>query len=58
MIIEIDPKVDIVFHNLFGSLEHPLLTMSLVNSLLGRVSLPMAVELTIENPFQLALYAK
>lgn len=58
MIIEIDPKVDIVFHNLFGSLEHPLLTMSLVNSLLGRVSLPKAVELTIENPFQLALYAK
>jgi hypothetical protein len=31
MIIEIDPKVDIVFHNLFGSLEHPLLSMSLVN---------------------------
>jgi predicted transposase/invertase (TIGR01784 family) len=57
MIIEIDPRVDIVFHNLFGSPEHPLLTMSLVNSLLGRVHLPKAVELTVENPFQFALYA-
>jgi len=58
MIIEIDPRVDIVFHNLFGSLEHPRLTMSLVNSLLGRVHLPKAVELKVENPFQLALFAK
>jgi hypothetical protein len=39
MIIKIDPRVDIVFHNLFGSLEHLRLTMSLVNSLLGRVNL-------------------
>ena len=58
MIIEIDPRVDIVFHNLFGSLEHPRLSMSLVNSLLGRVHLPKAVELKVENPFQLALYTK
>ena len=58
MIIKIDPKVDIVFHNLFGSLEHPRLTMSLVNSLLGRVNLPKAVELTVGNPFQVALYVK
>ena len=53
-----DPRVDIVFHNLFGSLEHPRLTMSLVNSLLGRLCLPKAVELTVENPFQVALYNK
>ncbi len=45
MIIEIDPRVDIVFHNLFGSPEHPTLTMSFVNSLLEQVQLPKAVEL-------------
>jgi predicted transposase/invertase (TIGR01784 family) len=56
MIIEIDPRVDIVFHNLFGSLEHPRLTMSLLNSLLDRVNLPKAIELRVENPFQFALY--
>jgi len=56
MIIEIDPKVDVVFHNLFGSPEHPRLTRSFINSLLVRIGLPPAVELTICNPFQLASF--
>ena len=56
MIIEIDPRVDIVFHNLFGSPEHPTLTMSFVNSLLEQVKLPKAVELTIANPFQVSRF--
>ncbi|MBU0936258.1 MAG: Rpn family recombination-promoting nuclease/putative transposase, partial [Spirochaetes bacterium] len=51
MIIEIDPKVDVVFHNLFGSPEHSGLTLSFVNSLLAKVGLPIAVELEICNPF-------
>jgi hypothetical protein len=54
MLIEIDPRVDVVFKNLFGSTEHPRLTMSLVNSLLAMAGLPKAVQLTIQNPFQLA----
>ena len=52
--IEIDPRVDVVFKNLFGSLEHPRLTMSFVNSLLAMAGLPKAVQLTIQNPFRLA----
>jgi predicted transposase/invertase (TIGR01784 family) len=52
--IEIDPRVDVVFKNLFGSPEHPRLTMSFVNSLLAMAGLPKAVQLTIQNPFQLA----
>lgn len=52
--IEIDPRVDVVFKNLFGSPEHPRLTMSFVNSLLVMAGLPKAVQLTIQNPFQLA----
>lgn len=56
MIIQINPRVDVVFHNLFGSIEHPQLTMSFVNSLLGKAGLPKAVELTIANPFQLARF--
>jgi predicted transposase/invertase (TIGR01784 family) len=52
--IEIDPRVDVVFKNLFGSPEHPRLTMSFVNSLLSMAGLPKAVQLTIQNPFQLA----
>lgn len=54
MIIEIDPRVDIVFKKLFGSPEHPRLTKSLVNSMLKAADLPLAVELTIRNPFNLA----
>jgi hypothetical protein len=54
MIIEIDPRIDVVFHNLFGSPEHPTLTMNFVNSLLEEVQLPKAVELTIANPFQVS----
>ena len=54
MIIDIDPRVDVVFHNLFGSPEHPTLTRSFVNALLARSGLPTALELTIQNPFQLA----
>jgi hypothetical protein len=50
--IEIDPRVDVVFKNLFGSPEHPRLTMSFVNSLLAMAGLPKAVQLTIQNPFQ------
>jgi hypothetical protein len=34
--IEIDPRVDVVFKNLSGSPEHPELTESFVNSLYGR----------------------
>lgn len=56
MIIEIDPKVDVVFHNLFGSPEHYGLTLSFVNSLLAKVGLPTAVELEISNPFQAAKF--
>lgn len=52
--IEIDPRVDVVFKNLFGSPEHPRLTMSFVNCLLAMAGLPKAVQLTIQNPFQLA----
>ena len=52
--IEIDPRVDVVFKNLFGSPEHPRLTMSFVNSLLAMAGLPKAVQLTIQNPFRLA----
>ena len=52
--IEIDPRVDVVFKNLFGSPEHPRLTMSFVNSLLIMAGLPKAVQLTIQNPFRLA----
>lgn len=33
MIIEISPFIDIVFKRLFGSPEHPTLTLSLVNAL-------------------------
>jgi hypothetical protein len=50
MIIEIDPRVDVVFKNLFCSPEHPQLTMSFVNSLLAMAGLPKAVQLTIQNP--------
>ena len=38
--IAIDPRVDVVFKNLFGSPEHPRLTMCFVNSLLAMVGLP------------------
>jgi predicted transposase/invertase (TIGR01784 family) len=51
---EIDPRIDVVFKNLFGSTEHPRLTKSFVNSLLATVGLPKAVHLEILNPFQLA----
>ena len=54
MIIDIDPRVDIVFKKLFGSPDHPALTMSLVNAILKAAGLPAAVELIIQNPFQLA----
>lgn len=56
MIIEIDPRVDVVFHNLFGSPEHSRLTLSFVNSLLEHIGLPKAVQLEIINPFQLARF--
>ena len=58
MIIEIDPRVDVVFHNLFGSSDHPGLTMSFVNALLEHIGLPKAVELELSNPFQLARFIR
>jgi predicted transposase/invertase (TIGR01784 family) len=54
MIIDIDPCVDIVFKKLFGSPEHPALTKSFVNAMLEAAGLPIAVDLTIQNPFRLA----
>jgi len=54
MIIDIDPRMDIVFKKLFGSPDHPNLTMSLVNAVLHEAGMPVAVSLTIENPFRIA----
>ena len=54
MIIDIDPRVDIVFKKLFGSPDHPNLTMSFVNAVLQEAGLPEAISLTIKNPFRLA----
>jgi len=54
MIIDIDPRVDIVFKKLFGSPEHPNLTMSLVNAVLRQAGMPPAISLSVENPFRIA----
>lgn len=54
MIIDIDPRVDIVFKRLFGSPDHPALTMSFVNAILAEARLPPAVSFSIKNPFRLA----
>jgi len=56
MTIDIDPRVDMVFHSLFGSKQHPALSISLVNAILGRTGLPQALELTVENPFLPSMY--
>mgnify|MGYP001194371968 CR=1 FL=1 len=54
MVIEVDPRVDIVFKKLFGSPEHANLTMSFVNAMLTAAGLSPAVSLSIQNPFTLA----
>ena len=54
MIIDIDPRVDIVFKKLFGSPDHPAITLSFVNGILEAARLPRAVSLRVENPFRLA----
>jgi len=54
MILDIDPRVDIVFKKLFGSPDHPAITLSFVNGILEAAGLPKAVTLSIENPFRLA----
>lgn len=51
MIIEVSPFIDIVFKRLFGSPEHPTLTLSLVNALLEAAELPRALSLEVKNPF-------
>ncbi len=51
MIIDIDPRVDIVFKKLFGSPDHPNLTLSFVNAILEVAGLPRAVNLSIQNPY-------
>ena len=53
MIIEIDPKVDIVFKKIFGSPDHTNITLSFVNAILTEAKLAPAVSLSIENPFRL-----
>jgi hypothetical protein len=54
MILDIDPRVDIVFKKLFGSPDHPAVTRSFVNGILEAAGFSRAVDLHIENPFRLA----
>jgi len=53
-IINVDPKVDIVFKKVFGSIEHTNITLNFVNSILTAAGLAPAVQLEIENPNRLA----
>jgi len=56
MIIDIDPKVDIVFKRLFGSPDHPNITLNFVNAILEAAGLPPAISLSIQNPFTLGAF--
>jgi hypothetical protein len=49
MVIGIDPTVDFAFKKLQGSRDHPALTISFINAVLGGTPLITGVE--ILNPF-------
>jgi len=54
MITPISPKIDFVFHKLFGSEQNKDLLISLINSVVAPT--PYVVEVTLKSPFNLADY--
>lgn len=54
MTLKITALLDIVFKKVFGSAEHPRITLSLVNALLEQLKLDPATSIEVQNPFMFA----
>jgi predicted transposase/invertase (TIGR01784 family) len=54
MKLGIKATVDIVFKKVFGSADHPQVTLSFLNAILKHLDLDPACEAVVENPFLLA----
>ena len=54
MKLNIKAMVDIVFKKLFGSTEHPKVTLAFLNAILEKLGLEHVQTLVVENPYMLS----